>query len=450
MPQPDKRRKGTGLVRPGAGTVGLEDDAWISVIRKMDEVYADLLRYEVELEETNAALEEKQRFIESVLQSMSDILVACDRAGTIQDVNASLVRLTGRTEQQLRGAPVADLFVDAAARDLVRRIVTEGQTRHDCELGLAAAGGGSVAVSLNFTARLTAHGKPMGSVITGRPVGELRRAYEALRQAHEDLKRAQQQLLHAEKMASLGRLVAGVAHELNNPISFVLGNVYAIQRYADRLQTYLQHLHGGASADDLERLRRELRIDRIVEDLAPLIEGTVEGAERSRQIVDSLKRFSAMDRDESVAFDLAEVIERAVHWVQKAVAPDFVVTIDVPAAIRAVGSPTQLQQVTMNLVQNAFDAVAGCTVKRLRIQAVRDGQRLVVTFHDSGPGLPDDVLPKIFEPFFTTKPVGMGTGLGLSISYGIVRRHGGELTAANHPDGGALFTMTLPAAPETA
>ena len=106
-------------------------------------------------------------------------------------------------------------------------------------------------------------------VITGRPVGELRRAYQALHEAHEDLKRTQQQLLHSEKMASLGRLVAGVAHELNNPISFVLGNAHALDRYAQRLATYLAAIHAGRPQAELDGLRRELRIDRLLEDLPP-------------------------------------------------------------------------------------------------------------------------------------------------------------------------------------
>ena len=118
--------------------------------------------------------------------------------------------------------------------------------------------GSPLPVSLNCTPRLSGTGKLLGMVLTGRPVGELRRAYHALRQAHEDLKTTQQQLLQAEKMASLGRLVAGVAHELNNPISFVLGNMLAIRRYAARLQTYLEAVHSGAQplSPELKSLRR--------------------------------------------------------------------------------------------------------------------------------------------------------------------------------------------------
>ena len=427
---------------------GLGDLAWIGVIQKMDEVYSDLLKYEVALEEKNAALEENQRFILSVLTSMSDVLIVTNRQGTIQDVNESLVRLTGIPDGALRGRSVFDLLTDGAARDRLQHMLAAGETVHDCECGLCTPGGGSITVSLNFTARYSAVGKMLGCVITGRPVGELRRAYDALREAHEELKRTQQQLLHAEKMASLGRLVAGVAHELNNPISFIIGNVHAIKRYAQRLQRYLEALHGGAPAEQCEQLRAELRIDRIVADLDPLIEGTVEGAERTRDIVDSLKRFSAIDREENVDFDLGDVVQRAVHWVQKAGSARFAVTLDLAPGLRVMGSPGQMQQVMMNLVQNAQDATAQQAEPRLRVSAERRGNRALVRFHDNGPGIDPAALPRVFDPFFTTKAVGKGTGLGLSISYGIVERHGGHLEATNHVEGGAVFTVTLPLLPE--
>jgi two-component system sensor histidine kinase HupT/HoxJ len=281
-------------------------------------------------------------------------------------------------------------------------------------------------------------------------VGELRRAYQALREAHEDLKRTQQQLLHSEKMASLGRLVAGVAHELNNPISFVLGNTHALHRYAKRLETYLAAIHAGKPHAELETMRRELRIDRLLDDLPPLIEGTVEGAERTRDIVDSLKRFSAVDRNESQPFNLTQVIEQSVHWVTKAAADKFKVDISLPEGINVVGSPGQMQQVIMNLVQNACDATADEAQPRLEISARRirhgDADQVEVSFRDNGPGIPPENLPHLFEPFFTTKPVGKGTGLGLAITYGIVERHGGSLTAGNDPRGGAVFMLKFPLA----
>lgn len=422
------------------------EEAWIEVIRKMDEVYNDLLQYEVALEEKNAALEESQRFVLSVLSSMSDILVVCDRDGRIQEVNRSLLEFTGQPPDALVGRPLFELFGDPASRATAEQLFASrsGQTLHDCELFLRGGDGAPVPVSLNCTPRYNHAGAQVGVVVTGRPVGELRRAYQALHDAHEDLKRTQQQLLHAEKMASLGRLVAGVAHELNNPISFVLGNVHALRRYAQRLEEYLAALHANSPPEQLAELRRELRIDRLLEDLPSLMDGTVEGAERTRDIVDSLKRFSAVDKDSQQPYNLTQVIERAVHWVAKSANERFRVELDLPEGINLVGSPGQIQQVIMNLVQNAADATAGLAEPRLEISAARVGARVEARFRDNGPGIPADNLPHLFEPFFTTKPVGKGTGLGLAITYGIVERHGGSLSAANHPEGGALFTLGLP------
>ena len=263
--------------------------------------------------------------------------------------------------------------------------------------------------------------------------------------AHHLLVGTQQQLLDAEKMASLGRLVAGVAHELNNPISFVLGNVFALQRYAQRLQSYLGALHeGGRPAEELAALRGELRIDRIMADLQPLIAGMIEGAERTRDIVDGLKRFSALDRDEAAEFDLCEVIERAIRWVTKGACDRIDVQRTLPEPMPVRGSAGQMQQVITNLVQNACDATGGVASPRLVISQRRAGSNWVVEFTDNGPGIAEDALPRLFEPFFTTKPVGQGTGLGLSISYGIVERHGGALSASSGVDGGAEFVLTLP------
>ena len=424
----------------------LDENVWIDVIQKMDEVYSDLLQYEVALEEKNATLEETQQFVMSVLTSMSDILVVCSRNGTIEDVNRSLVDFTGRTADSLRGTSLFDLCADDVSRQTAQRMFPgySADTAQDCELQLRAADGSAIPVSLNCTPRYSSVGKMLGMVVTGRPVGELRRAYHALRQAHDDLKRTQQQLLHSEKMASLGRLVAGVAHELNNPISFIIGNVHALQRYASRLQSYLEGMHGGLPPERLAELRAELRIDRIIEDLAPLIEGTIEGAERTRDIVDGLKRFSAVDRDENSPFDLKDVIERSVHWVSKAASERFNVALDLPGALPMLGSSGQMQQVVMNLVQNAFDATASQPTPNLDITARIVDRDIEVIFHDNGPGIDAHILPQIFDPFFTTKAVGKGTGLGLAISYGIVERHGGRLEVSNHPDGGAVFRLCVP------
>lgn len=427
------------------------EEVWLDVIHKMDEVYNDLLQYEVALEDKNAALEDSQQFISSVLTSMSDMLIVCNRAGVIEDVNPALASMLGMEAVALRHRLIFDLFADDESRAHATQLFAEQRSApvEDCEMRLKAANGSAIPVSMNCTPRYSGVGKMLGFVITGRPVGELRRAYQALRRAHEDLKTTQQQLVQSEKMASLGRLVAGVAHELNNPISFVYGNAVAMKRYADRLRRYLDAVHGGTGTDELAALRGELRIDRLLADLPSLIDGTLEGAERTRDIVDALKRFSARGGDEHERFDLVEVIDRAVRWVGKGGGARLDVVRELPASLPLEGAPGQIQQVVMNLVQNAADATAATEQPRMHIVARAEGTRAVVEFHDNGPGIRPEHLDRLFDPFFTTKPVGQGTGLGLAISYGIVERHGGELSAANHQRGGAVFRLVLPLADDT-
>jgi len=432
---------------------GVNEEVWIEVIQKMDEVYNDLIQYEVALEEKNAELEQSHQFIESVLSSMSDVLIVCDRNGGILDINDALGRFVGETDIGLRGKAIFDLFADPASQAAARQLFSSNpnQESHDCELFLRGVDGGSVPFSINCTPRLSGTGKFAGMVITGRPVGELRKAYTALREAHEELKRTQQQLLHSEKMASLGRLVAGVAHELNNPISFVLGNVLSLRRYADRLRDYLSRVHASALADapELRAARTELRIDRVLEDLGPLLDGMVEGAERTRDIVNGLKRFSAIDREAREPFNLTEVIERAAHWVSRAASSPLRpvrLAVELPNPMPVVGSSGQIQQVVMNLIQNAIDATESVAEPAITVAANEEEGHWCVRIVDNGPGIAAENLPHLFEPFFTTKPVGRGTGLGLSISYGIVERHHGELLARNLATGGAEFLLRLPVA----
>jgi two-component system sensor histidine kinase HupT/HoxJ len=424
----------------------LGEEAWIEVIHKMDEVYNDLILHEEALEKKNAALEDAQRFVLSVLSSMSDILVVCDRNGQIEIVNQALVEFIGEPENELIGTSLFDLFSDEHAREIFQHKMEAFDQTYlsDCELLMRGAKYKTNQVSLNCTPRYNHQGVRVGMVITGRPVGELRRAYQALHEAHADLKRTQQQLLHSEKMASLGRLVAGVAHELNNPISFVLGNAHALQRYMQRLETYLAAIHAEKSMEEVGRLRQELRIDHMLADLPSLIVGTVEGAERTRQIVDGLKRFSAIDQDGMQSFNLNKVIELAAHWVIKVSNDKLQVRIQLPEIITMIGSSGHIQQVLTNIIQNAYDAASEMQHPSLEITAQYLENSVEIYFRDNGPGILAEHLPRLFEPFFTTKPVGKGVGLGLAISYGIVERHGGKLTAINHPDGGGLFILTLP------
>jgi len=230
----------------------------------------------------------------------------------------------------------------------------------------------------------------------------------------------------------------------------VLGNVHVLNRYTTRLRQYLDALHAEVALNnnpDLAALAQKLRIEHILQDLPSLMDGTIEGAQRTASIVDGLKRFSVLDGEERESVAISSIVERAIHWVRTGMKLDFDVVFQDCPGCTVMGNAGQLLQVLMNLIQNAYDAATtpGGPTPKLRIGASREDNWVVISLHDNGPGIEPQVMSRIFEPFFTTKPVGKGTGLGLSIGYGIVKRHGGSLSAHNHPQGGAEFVLRLPA-----
>ena len=422
------------------------EGAWIEVIRKMDEVYSDLLRYEVDLELKNAELEEAQAFVTNVIESVSDILVVCDAKGLVQQVNSAFQNMLGRGVDDIVGRNIADIIDAADNARLVPLLKPRGASDVvDGELGFSTNGGSSDLFAINSSPRHDHRGRFIGVVLTGRPIGELRRAYEALHKAHHELQRAQRQLVEQEKMASLGRLVAGVAHELNNPISFVYGNIHTLTRYRTALVSYLDAIHGKTGSADLAALRKSLRIDEIVADFGPLIEGTMEGAVRISEIVKNLRRLSFSKIGEVERVNIERLINTAVLWAARTKQGRVDVRIEVAPELWINGNEGQLHQVIVNLVENAIDAMRATQQPRLVVSAARKGNEILIKVSDNGPGIDKDHISRIFEPFFTTKRVGEGTGLGLWISYGIVREHGGELAAANDPGGGATFSFALPA-----
>ena len=431
------------LLTPFAGQT---DDAWIAVIRKMDETYAELVAQQVALEQKNAELEEAQTFIAGLMSSMTDVLIACDPSGRIEQVNLAAERAFQQPLRDLERRHLRDLIVaqsPTSFEDL--RATIERRARLSDREFIFATPSGPLPVSVNGAVRFDSRGRAVGMVLVGRPIGELRQAYSDLAAAHERLKQTQQQLVHSEKMASLGRLVAGVAHELNNPISFVYGNAHTLKRYGARLTAYLDAVHGGVSGPALSRLQTELKIDTTLANIAGTLDGMLEGAERVRDIVADLRHFSSERREAWEAFDLAPLVRSALDWVAKAQRPAIETRFDMADGLTVIGHSGHIHQVLMNLVQNALDAMEGQPVQRLEITG-RAGEMVTLAIRDAGPGIALDIASRIFDPFFTTKAVGKGTGLGLSISYGIVQEHGGTLRAANHPDGGAVMTLALPAA----
>ncbi len=251
-------------------------------------------------------------------------------------------------------------------------------------------------------------------------------------------------LSHHERLASLGAVIAGVAHEMSSPAGYVLGNVGVLERYAERLLGFLASLDGKLPADELAALERKHGIERIAADLGSLIEGTLEGAERIHNHVLNLSRYATPQRDVPREYDLAQTIRTAVAWVSQTSGDAVPVDYRMPAELPVSGHSNAVHQILINLVQNAVDAVVDVTDARLEVVAGFDRDAVSVEVRDNGPGLGDGDPERLFEPFVTSKPAGKGTGLGLSISHSLAEQEGGRLVAANGADRGAVFTLSLP------
>jgi len=273
------------------------------------------------------------------------------------------------------------------------------------------------------------------------------------KKAEEDLEQAQAQLIQQEKMASIGQLAAGVAHEINNPMAFVSSNLSTLDRYIDSLEEFIAIGNQVIShANDLDTgqlrdARQKLDIDYITKDAKALISESLDGANRVRRIVQDLKSFSRVDQADSAEVNLNETLETTINiaWNEiKNVAALNREFCDIPL-VKCY--PQQLSQVFLNLLINAAQAIDGQGV--ITVRTWSDSRSVFVSVSDTGRGIPAGILSRIFEPFFTTKAVGSGTGLGLSISYGIVKNHGGRIEAQSEVGKGSTFTVTIPSNADT-
>lgn len=279
---------------------------------------------------------------------------------------------------------------------------------------------------------------------------EIEASRQELARAYEDLKAKQATILHQDKMACIGLLAAGVAHDINNPIGFVASNLAELQEYMPKIRRVIdlqEKIVTQFCADDpllseLEDLRERLEFDHILEDLDVLVQESLEGSERVSKIVKNLRTFSRVDDADYEAADINECLESTINITANELRYKAVVHRDYGKLPAVYCYPQQINQVFMNLLINAAQAIEEQGEVRVKTWAQDD--MVMISISDTGCGIAPESMSKIFEPFFTTKEVGKGTGLGLSIIYDIISRHQGEISVESELGRGTTFTIRLP------
>ncbi|AHA16683.1 TPA: CBS domain-containing protein [Pseudomonas aeruginosa] len=278
-----------------------------------------------------------------------------------------------------------------------------------------------------------------------------------LRKALVDLKESQAQLVQSEKMASLGQMVAGVAHELNTPLGYVGNNLALLEELSDPLlrladaQAALVDCLGDPQCDEArlaqvlqaaDAVRREAAVEQLREDLRQLFVDTRYGLGQIGELVSGLKDFARLDRAFSEEVDLNDCVRNAVLIARTAIKDKAEISSQLGELPLIACAPSQINQVLLNLLTNAAQAME--RFGRILLKSWADERQVFLSVQDNGKGMPAEVLGRIFDPFFTTKPMGQGTGLGLSISYKIIQQHGGTIRVASEPGRGTRFLISLP------
>jgi two-component system, NtrC family, sensor kinase len=265
------------------------------------------------------------------------------------------------------------------------------------------------------------------------------------------LKETQQMLIHSEKMNALGKLVAGVAHEINNPIAFVFSNLHSMGNYFDdvfnaylQLEQMIGKTCDGKLLEDAQRIRKNADLDFLKEDIDDMLSETKTGVTRVKTIVEDLRRFSRLDEAESKTIDLIENLRSAIAITRVQMDPKRIrFTFDAPEKLVLNCYPGQLNQAILNILINAIQAVPN--EGEVSMKVISDDEQVQILIEDNGPGIPPENQNRIFDPFFTTKPVGSGTGLGLSITYKIIHElHKGSITVQSEPCKNTSFCITIP------
>jgi len=389
-------------------------------------------------------LNQQLRFTQEIINAIPTPVFYMDRVGHYIGCNRAFEQFFGMSQHELINRSIRGIN-PMQPHELHEKMDREClDMDHPCryEARLVNADNREVDVIITKAPYLSNMGKSGGIVGTFTDITERKQSEIILQQM-------QGQIIQQEKMASIGQLAAGVAHEINNPMGFITSNLTSLGKYADRLDEYIaalqQSLGSCPSHPDtvaIDKLRQKLKVDYIISDVRELVNESLDGANRVRNIVQNLKSFSRLDQVECCRINLNETLETTINIAWNELKYIATLERDFGNIPEIICFPQQLNQVFLNLLVNAAQAME--TQGNIIVRTWNDSDWVYVSVADSGKGIPEEAQRRVFEPFFTTKEAGKGTGLGLSISADIVRKHGGEITVSSKVGAGATFTVRLP------
>ncbi len=410
---------------------------------------------------TIKAIEIAKREWEQTMDCINDIVILIDASDNIIRCNKILTALTGRSYSELLNRKWQDVFKESG---FSYKISSSGSIEYYHPGGryfnydiyyvknLGTASTYTAVITLqDITDRKKREEERERTEEELKKSKEMLEAHhKELEKAYAELKAAQSQILQQEKMASIGQLAAGIAHEVNNPVGFIMSNLSSLQKYVSRLSEFIdvqtetiKKLSGdGKILNAIKESRKSLKVDYIIDDLGNLIRESLDGAERVKKIVQDLKSFSRIDEAEWKMADINAGIESTINIVWNELKYKATVKKEYGDMPLTKCNPGQLNQVFMNILVNAAHAIE--KQGEITMKTWHDNGYIYISISDTGCGIPADKIDRIFEPFFTTKEVGKGTGLGLSIAYDIVKKHNGDIIVESEVGKGTTFTVKVP------
>ena len=431
-----------------------------------------------------------QLYNRGLIETSPDPLLIVDIKGIILDYNKALANLTGLKRKEIIKSSMPNYFVDVEkAWEGIKTTFIQGELR-DLELTLKVKNGARIIISYNSSVYKDKNSKILGAVFIGRDITKrkeienaLQKSYNELEHTLKELTTTQAKVLQSEKMASVGQLSSGIAHEINNPIGFISSNLNSLQDYIKDIKILFKKYQQLQSVINkkilpeknnallleqiykINTLEQETDIDFILTDISDLVKESIEGTERIKNIVMDLKNFAHPGYKMQSGADINKHIESTLRVVWNELKYKAKVTKDLGDIPQINCFPQQLNQVFMNLLVNAAQAIERqgeihITTrvhknngdfsaikhedKKNNIIKYQPKEYIKITISDTGKGIPEKNLSKIFDPFFTTKDVGKGTGLGLHIVYDIIQNHRGTIEVQSKVGEGTIFIIQLP------